>query len=69
MNTTHIQLFTYGTIVKYQGREHMVDHVTISGYDLYVHLSDMQHSILSTELECPYTEILLERQNNKNNKN
>ena len=61
MHTTFIQLYKYGTQVIYEGRYHTVDHITLSGYDIYVHLDGIQRSVISTALQCEYTEISLVR--------
>jgi len=61
VHTTFIQLYKYGAQVIYNGRQYTVDHVTLSGYDLYLHLDGLPQSVKATAVQCEYTEISLER--------
>lgn len=61
MRTTFIQLYRPGTQVIYNNQYHIVDHITLSGYDIYVHLDGLPRSVKASDVLCEYTEISLER--------
>lgn len=61
MKHTMIQLFTPGTEVGYNGYTYTVDHVTLRGSQLFVHLHGIRDAVVSGKLECAYTRLSLER--------
>lgn len=61
-NICYIQIFSPGTQVLYKGQPHIVDHVTVTGYDLFVTLQGVQRSVNSKELVLAPTKIILKRQ-------
>ena len=50
-------LFTKGKEVTYNGRQYIVDHVTLSNMQMYVYLDGIPKGILDSEIYCDLTEL------------
>ena len=62
MNETHrMKHFTKGKEVWYNGRYHTVSHVTVRGYELFVHLDGINSPIEDRFIECELTTFALKR--------
>lgn len=61
--TYRMKHFTPGKRVIFEDREHIVDYVTLRGFDLYVHLVGHTGGIISDNVYCDPTVFSLERNN------
>lgn len=59
--THKMKIFTRGKAVVYDGREYLVDHVTVRGMGLFVYLQGMRYPVHEDDLYCEPTVFYLKR--------
>jgi hypothetical protein len=59
----HTNLYKHGTIAQYNGSPYLIDHVTIRGDELFVHLEGKRDPVAPNDLSVEVTVIDFNRDN------